>query len=846
MPSETLYLIDATALCYRAFYALKQLSTSSGEPTNAVYGFLNIFNKIIKKNQPDYIAACFDVSRDTFRSKKFAEYKMQRPPMPEGLGNQITLIKELLGAYGVSVLEKEGFEADDIIAYFAKKAALDKFKVVIISSDKDMLQLVDKQISIFNPYKDGGVMIDAPAVEEFFGVKPEQISDLIALMGDSADNIPGVSGIGPKTAVKLILEFGSLDKLLRQIDKITPEKLKQAIVRDIDKIKLNKELIDLGVDLKMDFDLKQLRKRDPDIDKLAVLFKRLEFKSFLKSLFAQNSVNCASVASACPAKEIKAICARCGEVIICGSDQKSLIICADEKFCKFDVQDSSLKALLADAKIKKIGHDLKKIKVTLAKDGLLLEGLYFDTMLAAYLLNPSKTGYQLEDLSFDYLQGQLSPEDSSPEACAELISKLKPLLEAQLKSKGLFELFSGLEMPLCGVLALMEEAGIKIDVKLLKQFSDQIASRLVELIAQIYDLSGTEFNINSPKQLGEVLFERLKLPVLKKTKTGPSTNEDVLRQLSKMHALPVLLLEYRQLTKLKSTYIDALPLLVDSSSGRVHTSFNQTGTETGRLSSSNPNLQNIPIKTEIGKNIRRAIIAADKKHSLISCDYSQVELRILAHLSADEVLIEAFKRGEDIHRATAALIYQVAENDVQDSMREIAKRVNFGILYGQTAFGLSKDLEIPLAQAQDFIDAYFLRYPKVRIYVDQQVKQAQDNGFVTTLLGRRRYIPEINSSNQAIRFFAQRQAVNTPIQGSASDLIKLAMVKIDEIIKQEKLETKMILQIHDELVFESPCVESRRLVEIARQNMENVLALKVPLKVDIKRGDNWLEMETIL
>jgi DNA polymerase-1 len=343
-----------------------------------------------------------------------------------------------------------------------------------------------------------------------------------------------------------------------------------------------------------------------------------------------------------------------------------------------------------------------------------------------------------------------------------------------------------------------------------------------------------------------VLFERLKLPVLKKTKTGPSTNEDVLRQLSKLHALPVLLLEYRQLTKLKSTYIDALPLLVDSSSGRVHTSFNQTGTETGRLSSSNPNLQNIPIKTEIGKNIRRAIIAADKKHSLISCDYSQVELRILAHLSADEVLIEAFKRGEDIHRATAALIYQVAENDVQDSMREIAKRVNFGILYGQTAFGLSKDLEIPLAQAQDFIDAYFLRYPKVRIYVDQQVKQAQDNGFVTTLLGRRRYIPEINSSNQAIRFFAQRQAVNTPIQGSASDLIKLAMVKIDEIIKQEKLETKMILQIHDELVFESPCVESRRLVEIARQNMENVLALKVPLKVDIKRGDNWLEMETIL
>ena len=475
-----------------------------------------------------------------------------------------------------------------------------------------------------------------------------------------------------------------------------------------------------------------------------------------------------------------------------------------------------------------------------------MEGLYFDTMIAAYLLNPSKPGYQLEDISFDYLGGLLLNESQThPAACAEIVLKLKPLLEEQLKEKGLYELFCTLEMPLVSVLASMEEAGIKIDLKLLNQLSGDIAGRLVKLIAEIYASSGTEFNINSPKQLGEVLFGKLKLPVIKRTKTGPSTNEDVLRQLSQSHELPALLLEYRQLTKLKSTYIDALPLLVDARSGRIHTSFNQTGTETGRLSSSNPNLQNIPIKTDIGKNIRRAIIASDKRHCLVSCDYSQIELRILAHLSADDTLIEAFHRGEDIHRFTAALIYQTPEEEVKESMREIAKRVNFGILYGQTAYGLGRDLSIPFAQAQDFIDAYFLRYPKVKIYVDQQVKKAEDNGFVTTLLGRRRYIPEIKSKNQSLRLFAQRQAVNTPIQGSASDLIKLAMVKIAEQLREKELKARMILQIHDELVFELPYTELDKLVKLARENMEHVLKLKVPVRVDIKKGDNWLEMEPI-
>ncbi|MFA5005515.1 MAG: DNA polymerase I [Candidatus Omnitrophota bacterium] len=848
MPNGKLYLIDATAFCYRAFYALKSLSTSSGEPTNAVYGFLNMFNKVVKDHKPDYIAACFDVSRDTFRSKKFAEYKVQRPPMPDGLGSQMAVIKEILGAYGVAVLEKQGFEADDIIAYFAHKAAESKLQVVIVSSDKDMLQLVGKHIGVFNPYKDGGVVYDDAKVKEEFGVEPNQIADLIALMGDSADNIPGVNGVGPKTAVKLISEFGSLDKLLQHIDKVAPEKVRQSISGDIQKVKLNKELVHLGADLDMDFDPEQLRAGDADTEKLAVLFKRLEFKRFLKSLPGQKPPCSQDVnLCACSGQEIMPLLAKEGELAVCGETKDSLVFAAGGKFCKLTDSADQLKELLADSKVRKVGHDLKKLKVSLAKENLLLDGLYFDTMLAAYLLNPSKPGYQLEDVSFDFLGGQfLGAGQVNPAACAEAVLKLKPLLEGQLKEKGVYELFRTLEMPLAGVLASMEEAGIKIDLKLLAKLSKDISARLVKLIAQIYEVSGTEFNINSPKQLGEVLFGKLKLPVIKRTKTGPSTNEDVLRQLSQKHKLPELLLEYRQLTKLKSTYIDALPLLVDEHSGRVHTSFNQTGTETGRLSSSNPNLQNIPIKTDIGKHIRRAIVASDKKHCLVSCDYSQIELRILAHLSADETLIEAFHKGEDIHRATAALIYETPEERVEDKMREIAKRVNFGILYGQTAFGLGKDLAISVNQAQDFIDAYFLRYPKVRAYVDQQVKNAEDNGFVTTLLGRRRYIPEIRSKNQSLRLFAQRQAVNTPIQGSASDLIKLAMVKIAGQLKDNGLKARMILQIHDELVFELPNTELDALVKIAKECMEHVLELKVPVRVDIKKGDNWLEMEPIL
>jgi DNA polymerase-1 len=522
----------------------------------------------------------------------------------------------------------------------------------------------------------------------------------------------------------------------------------------------------------------------------------------------------------------------------------SLTLSVEDKFL-LPVKGKALKRILQDSEIKKISHDLKKTKVTLARDGLNLEGLYFDTMIAAYLLDPSRSGYGLDDVSWDYLGEPAALKGAYHESTLTLIRQLKPKLESELKDKELISLFRDLEMPLVEVLARMELNGIKLDLEVLKKLSRHIEKRLIELIDEIYTLSGTQFNINSPKQLRGILFEKLKLPVVKKTKTGPSTDEEVLRALASKHKLPEILLEYRQLTKLKNTYVDTLPEMVDKGSGRLHTSFNQTGTETGRLSSSNPNLQNIPVKTEIGRNIRRSIIAAEKNNYLLSCDYSQIELRILAHLSSDAELIQAFKKDKDIHKATASLIYGIEEKDVTDPMRETAKRVNFGIIYGLTSYGLSRDLGISVDEAQRFIDAYFLRYPKVKDYIEGQIRLCRKQGFVTTLLGRRRYIPQINEKSQGIRQFAERQAVNTPIQGTAADLIKLAMVQIHKGIKSMGLATQMILQIHDELLFDVPQEELQEAVAFIRERMENVLKLAVPVKVEIKKGKNWLEMESV-
>lgn len=837
-------MIDATAFCYRAFYAIGSLSTSYGQPTNAIYGFLNMLNKILKEKKPEYIAACFDVSRDTFRSKKFAEYKVNRPAMPDELSGQIPIIKQLITAYGITIFQKEGYEADDVIATLAGKAKEKGMPATIISSDKDILQLVDENTAVFSPYKDEGTLYDNQKVLERFGVEPKEIADIIALMGDSADNIPSVPGIGEKTAVALIKEFHSVEELLNNAGKIKSEKIKQALKDNADMIRLSKELALLDKKMDLDLDLDKLKLDKPDSSELARLFKDLEFKKFLQDLdLKENQAADIEVAMVEDGK-LTSVLAGQDELILCADNSESIVFYAKDRFFKTKNLGVNARKILSDPSIKKIGHDLKAVSVLLAKEDIILEGMYFDTMVAAYLINPSKSGYDLNDLSWDYLGQLLKPERLDSLKSADIINRLKPKLEKELRDKSLLKLFSEIEMPLVEVLAQMEITGIRIDRVSLVKLSKELEKRLIKLVEDIYELSGCQFNINSPKQLRDILFDRLKLPIVKRSKTGPSTDEEVLRKLADKHELPALLLEYRQLTKLKSTYVDALPDLLDEKTGRIHTSFNQTATETGRLSSSEPNLQNLPIKTDLGKNIRRAVIAFNNDSLLVSCDYSQVELRILAHLSKDENLICAFKQDKDVHRITASFIYGLEEKDITDAMRNTAKRVNFGIIYGLTSFGLSKDLGISVDDAQGFIDAYFLRYPKVRDYIEQEISLAQKDGFVSTILGRRRYLPEINNKNQGIRQLAQRQAINTPIQGSASDLIKLAMVNIHEQLKIKNLKTKMIMQIHDELVFDMPQDEKEVFIGLARDKMENALELDVPVKVDIKKGHNWLEMES--
>ncbi|MDP2941770.1 MAG: DNA polymerase I [Candidatus Omnitrophota bacterium] len=845
MGDKRLYLVDATAFCYRAFYAVRGLSTSFGQPTNAIYGFVNILRKILKEEHPEYLAVCFDVSRQTFRQKKFSAYKIHRPPMPDDLKSQIPLIREIVSAYGIAMVEKEGFEADDIIATLAKRAKADGFSSLIVSSDKDILQLVDDETLVFCPHKDEDVLYDRKKVQERFAAPPEGIPDLIALMGDAVDNIPGVPGVGEKTACALLAQFGSLENLLRNIEKIKQEKVRIAVSGHLEQINLSRELAVLDQEVEIDFSLAALKIGKPNQQELYRLFKYLEFKKFLQELPAQGAALPELEAREISDSEFGRIFAAKDKLYVYSGGKVNLTFCSAGNFFRLGKIGGNVKRALAGSGVKKISHDLKKLKVELAKEGLDLEGLHFDTMLAAYLLNPSKSAYSPADLAWDYLAEPPRKKELGPEHTLDLVVKLAPVLESQLREKSLFKLFSELEMPLAGVLAEMELNGIKLGLEVLKKLSADIENRLVKLIEEIYGLSGAQFNINSPKQLREILFVRLKLPVVKRSKTGPSTDEEVLRALSAKHKLPALLLEYRQLTKLKNTYIDTLPELIDQRTGRIHTSFNQAGTETGRLSSSNPNLQNIPIKTDIGSNIRRAIISSGPDYDLLSCDYSQIELRILAHLSGDPGLKQAFLEDKDIHKETAALIYGLPDNDITDAMRDVAKRVNFGIVYGQTAYGLARDLGIGFDGAQAFIDAYFARYPRVKAYIEAQIGKAREEGFVTTILGRRRYIPEINNKNQGIRQFAERQAVNTPIQGSASDLIKLAMIQIQQEIKARKLKTEMILQIHDELVFDLPEKELGELSKLAKERMENVLQLEVPVRVSMKKGKNWLEMEEV-
>ncbi|MDP2943482.1 MAG: DNA polymerase I, partial [Candidatus Omnitrophota bacterium] len=873
------------SFCYRAFYAIRNLSTSKGQPTNAVYGFISMINKIIKEEKPESLAIAFDLKGPTFRHKKFEDYKIHRKPMPDELIEQMPIIKEVVKGYNIPLFEMQGYEADDVLATLAKKAEKKEYEVYIATGDKDMLQLVNSCIKVYNVHKDG-LIYDKEKVKERYGVGPDKIVDLIALMGDSSDNIPGVAGIGEVTARQLLEKFGSLDKVLSGIDKIESESLRRKLKESMDQARLSKELATVDTDVPLDIDFDELKLKEPDRDRLYELFTELEFKGLMKNFEPVGQQIGGKYTLISDEDELAKIIKELGKCREFALDFETTgtdpLICepVGVSFCWKEAQAyyvpikdeaggfeagyllSKLKPVIEDAKKIKIGQNIKFEKALLAVNGVELNGTLFDTMVASYLLNPSKLNHNLGDILQEYLQlrktpitdllgkgkGKITMKEVDTETIknyccqdSDAAFRLKQVLEPQLGEKDLSELFYEVEMPLVDCLTDMELAGVAIDLDFLSTMSKDLDKQLRVLTSEIHEIAGSEFNINSPKQLGEVLFGKLGLPVVKKTKTGPSTDVEVLEVLSAVHALPASLLKYRELSKLKSTYVDALPELINPKTGRVHTSFNQTVTATGRLSSSDPNLQNIPVKTEAGRQIRKAFIAGRKDCVIMSADYSQIELRVLAHFSGDRELVEAFKEDRDIHAHTASLVFGVDEADVTPEMRSIAKTVNFGIVYGMSPYGLARDLKIEPSKAKEFIDSYFERYGRIKVYFEEMIEEAREKGYVTTILNRRRYIPEINSHNNSLRQFAERTAVNTPIQGSAADLIKVAMINIHRTIKEEGLESRMILQVHDELVFEVRKDEVEQMRKIVKAKMEQAAKLKVPIKVQIKVGKNWLE-----
>ena len=885
MSKPTLYLIDGNSYIYRAYHAVRSLATSKGLPTNAIYGFTNMLLKIVKEKKPDYLAIAFDTKGPTKRHIEYEQYKAHRPEMPKDLIPQIPYIHKLVEAFNIPAILMEGYEADDIIGTISKKMEKD-FDVVIVTGDKDMLQLISQNIKIYDTLKEK--VYEEKDVVERFGVAPDKVVEVMGLMGDASDNIPGVHGIGEKTATALIAEFGSIENLLSNIDKIKKPKLAEALKGSADIARLSRELATIILDCPIEINLNKYKKKEPDNAILLSLLKELEFTSLLKQISVEASSLEEKKYSTVLKEDallqlIKKIREK-GELSIDTETTSeapmlaeivgiSISIEKDEGFyipvshrylgvpeqLKIEWVLNQLKPLLEDDKIKKIGQNIKYEIIVFKNHGIGLSGISFDTMVASYLLNPNKYSHGLDNIALEYLNhimttfkdvtgsgkgqknfSEVDIETATNYSCedADITYQLTKLLNPMLKEQGLDKLFYDVELPLIPVLARIEMNGVKVDTDFLNSLSKEVDALLNDLVKRIYSLAGGEFNINSPKQLSEVLFTRLGLKPVKKTKTGHSTDEEVLTTLASQHELPKELLNYRQLTKLKSTYIDALPRMVHPKTKRIHTSLNQTVTSTGRLSSSEPNLQNIPIRTELGKRIREAFVAEEGK-ILISADYSQIELRILAHLSNDEVLTDAFKKDEDVHTRTAAELFNVEPDKVDSNMRRFAKTVNFGIVYGMSPYGLSSDLGIPVDEAKAYIDNYFVHYKGVKEFIDKTIAEAKEKGYVTTILNRKRSIPELISANGATRNFGERMAVNTPIQGSAADLIKMAMINIDNRLDKERLKSMMILQVHDELVFEVIEDELEIIKELVKKEMENVMPMSVPIKVDIGTGKNW-------
>ncbi|MBU4120726.1 MAG: DNA polymerase I [Proteobacteria bacterium] len=883
-----LVLIDGSNYLFRAFYAIRELSNSKGFPTNAIYGFTTMLMKLLRDQEPDYIAVAFDVKGPTFRHEAYEDYKATRRATPDTLVPQIPYVKEVVRGFSIPVLEQQGIEADDIIGTVARRHAGEGMEVVIVSGDKDLMQLVSGDIVMVDTMKDK--TYDVAAVKERFGVGPEQVVEILGLMGDASDNIPGVPGIGSKGAIRLIEQFGGIEEILAHPEQIHNLKTREAILRNADQARLSRELAQIRTDAEIAFDIEACRRREPDRELLIALYKEFEFSSLLQELKINGEQAAGDYRIVRTPEELEALVVRLGQVRDFSLDpvtssaeamRASLVGLAvspskgEGFYIPIAHEDgaqplpagkilNALAPCLADPSMPKHGHDLKISLIVLSESGVSLRGLGCDTLVASYLLNPAKHSFELADTALDHI-GRLIPaakevvgsgakavpfaaisaEKAADYACrrADAVMALTAELSDKIVAADQEDLFRDVEMPLIEVLAAMEKKGVLLDLALLKTMSLEIEQLLALSEEKIHRLAGEKFNINSPKQLQVILFEKLGLPRGRKTKEGYSTDVDVLSSLSKSHELPAEILAYRGMVKLKSTYIDALPEMVHPRTGRVHTSYNQTVTATGRLSSSNPNLQNIPIRTLEGKRIRQAFIAPPG-WEIISADYSQIELRVLAHFSGDETLIAAFAAGEDIHSRTASDIFGVFPEMVNPDMRRQAKVINFGVLYGMSAFGLAKELGITQKLAQAYIDGYFQKYAKVRDYLDGLLAQARREGYVTTLLRRRRYLPEINSPQPAVRQFAERMAINAPIQGTAADLIKVAMVRIFRRLAEEGLAAVMIMQVHDELVFEAPVAEREALMSLVREEMEGVLRLSVPLRVEIAAGKNWDEAHT--
>jgi DNA polymerase-1 len=846
--SERLFILDAPGYVYRAYHALPYLSTSRGVPSHVMLGMSTMVWKLLREENPDYFAAAWDAPGPTFREERFTAYKETRPAMPDDLRVQIPYVKRLFEALRVPVLEVPGFEADDIIATLVDRVRDLPIEVVLVTSDKDLLQLVGPRVRVLTTTGRGGdrLVLDEAGVREKWGVSPAQIADVLALMGDSIDNIPGIPGVGEKTAVKLIAQFGSVDRLYENLS-LVPGKLRETLAANRAKALLSRELATVSTRVPIEADLESLRRCEPNWDRLRLLWGELEFGSLLRQL--PSPAPAAVAAEAAPVLSGPAAVAEYLAKVPADAplavewvgeggppDPRPVVLGL------FHPAGGAVQLRLDDAVPdfggrSLIGHDVKHlVEWWLARGGE--PPAVEDTAVAAYLLNPARTNYRLEEVSADLLgEGPgLAPAGSRARFVWELWAKAP----GALREVGLLGLYEDVERPLIRVLADMERHGIRVDPERLGEFSREMDLSLDRITREIYALAGGEFNIGSPKQLATVLFEKLKLPPVKKTKTGYSTDVDVLEQLALGHELPARIIEHRTLSKLKSTYADALPTLIDARTGRIHTSFNQLVAVTGRLSSSSPNLQNIPIRTELGRRIRAAFVPEPGRRFL-AADYSQIELRILAHVSGEESLVEAFQRGEDIHRRTASEVFGVEMAQVTPAQRDLAKTTNFSVIYGVTAFGLSRGLSITPKEAQQYLDQFFARHPKVRAYLERAVAEGRQRGYAMTLLGRRRYLPELKSGNPNLRSFGERVATNAPIQGTAADLIKIAMVRMAKELSARRLTSRMLLQVHDELLFEAPEDEIDALEALAVEVMESAFPLSVPLKVDVKAGADWAE-----